>query len=273
MTIAAVAETPQKHALVIGLGKQLDSSWSTIHGDRDVEIVTQMLRSNGYTDITTLTNEKATKAAIVNAIKSLTSRIGTGDAVYIHFSGHGQRMTDVDGDERDDAYDEAWIPYDAYRRYCAADRGEKHLSDDELSSLLSALRDKAGRQSTIVVVVDACHSGDSTRGEEDTLCVRGVNDNFIIPDVTRGTAEPNVERWLTLSACKSYQRNYEHPNGYGKLTYAVYSMQDDISNMANDGVEQLITRYMQRADVSPVGVQTPVLTGEKERYSFGDALK
>lgn len=272
LTLCA-AEARQKHALVIGLGKQLDSSWSTIHGDRDVKIVTAMLKSEGYTDITTLTNEQATKSAIVGALQAMTARAKTGDAIYIHFSGHGQRMTDIDGDERDDAYDETWIPYDAYRRYCSADHGEKHLSDDEVSELLTALRGRVGQQGTIVVVVDACHSGDSTRGSDDTLCVRGVYDNFVIPNVTRGTAKPNEELWLTLSACKSYQRNYEHPNGYGKLTYALYSLRGDMGTMTNDEVEQTVNRYMQRADVSPVGVQTPVLTGERGRYNFADAFR
>lgn len=268
------AEAQRKHALVIGIGRQLDRSWTTIHGDRDIKIVTAMLTQRGYTDITTLTNEQATKAAIVKAMNKLTATAATGDVVYIHFSGHGQRMTDLDGDERDDGYDEAWIPYDAYRRYCDADRGEKHLSDDELSRLLTTLRNKVGQRGTIVVVVDACHSGDSTRGGDDsTLCVRGVADNFVIPCTGRGTSEPHPERWLTLSACKSYQRNYEHPNGYGKLSYALYTMLRNIDGMTNSQLEHAMVSYMQRADVSPAGVQTPVLTGQTQRYSFADAFR
>lgn len=276
LLFAIHAEARDKRALIIGIGKQEDTSWSTIHGDRDVAIISDMLSKSGFSDITTLKNEKATKAAIVSGIKDITSRCKTGDVVYIHFSGHGQRMTDLDGDETNDGYDEAWIPYDAYRQYCAKDHGEKHLSDDELSELLTAMRNKVGEEGNIVVVVDACHSGDSTRGsdDEDTVYVRGVRDTFEIPCKAKGTAQPHKEQWLTLSACKDYQLNQEHRNGYGKLSYAVYTLYGNMASMTNDRVISAVNQYMQRSDVSAGHMtQTPVLTGEKNKYAFNEIFK
>lgn len=270
------SEARNKRALVIGIGKQADTSWSTIHGDRDIPIISSMLRSCGFSDITTLKNEEATKAAIVGRIKDLTSRCKSSDIVYIHFSGHGQRMTDVDGDEVDDGYDEAWIPYDAYRRYCNNDKGEKHLSDDELAVLLTAMRTKIGTEGNIVVVVDACHSGDSTRGsdDEDTIFVRGVRDTFEIPCKTRGSAQTHDEQWLTLSACKAYQLNQEHRNGYGKLSYAIYTLYSGMSEMTNDRIISAVNQYMQRPDVSEGHMtQTPVLTGDRQKYLFNSIFK
>ncbi len=36
---------------------------------------------------------------MVKAFKRLAARCRRGDIVYVHYSGHGQLMTDLDGDE------------------------------------------------------------------------------------------------------------------------------------------------------------------------------
>ena len=128
-----------KHALVFGIGHYEDKAWSTIHGDADIDYVKKMLTQNGYADIKTLKNEQATKHGMVLAFKDLTAKCKEGDEVYIHYSGHGQLMTDLNGDEalrttaRHGQWDESWVPYDAYMTYCEKDRGEKHFSDDEVA--------------------------------------------------------------------------------------------------------------------------------------------
>ena len=164
-----------KRALVIGIGEQADKSWAKINGDKDVPYVQQMLQNVGYNDVRALVNKQATKAGIISAFKKLTSQCTVGDIVYIHFSGHGQLVTDVNGDE-DDGWDEAWIPYDACLRYGKDDRGEKHLIDDEISVLLSDIRSRIGDSGKLLVVVDACHSGDSSRGEDIGETIRGVTE-------------------------------------------------------------------------------------------------
>ena len=90
-----------RRAVVIGLGEQADKSWAKINGDRDVPLVTSMLRSNGFSDVVTLVNSRATKAAILSTFDALIKRSQKGDIVYIQFSGHGQLMTDLNGDEKD----------------------------------------------------------------------------------------------------------------------------------------------------------------------------
>ena len=98
-----------------------------------------MLAIAGFKDVQCLKNEKATKSNIMTAFKLLTTRCQKGDIVYIHFSGHGQQVKDVNGDETKDALDESWIPYDACVSLCAKDRGEKHLVDDEIGILLDRM--------------------------------------------------------------------------------------------------------------------------------------
>lgn len=257
-----------KRALVIGIGEQVDKSWAKINGDKDVPLVQQMLQKVGYTDIRTLVNKQATKAGIVTAFKKLTAQCEAGDIVYIHFSGHGQQVTDVNGDEgKEDGWDEAWIPYDAYLRYDEKRyKGEKHLIDDELNTLLTAIRNKIGDSGKLLVVVDACHSGDSSRGDDIDETVRGVKDEFIIPVKQRGTAQKAPERWLTLSACKDYQLNQEMKNPKaGKLTYALYTLSEK-GSVTIEAVQMFMQRNRGRY------AQTPLQTGETSKFKISDFI-
>ncbi len=256
-TISARTE----RALLIGLGRQEDPAWEKINGDRDVALLSSRLSELGVGDIRTLTNRAATKKAIVAAINSIASASAPGDLVYIHFSGHGQRMTDTGGDESD-RLDEAWIPYDAYRAYCSKDRGEKHLSDDELARLFTRIADRIGPEGRLIVVADACHSGDSSRGSTSSgVPVRGVMDDFIIPGTQHDghEARPSV-RWTLLSACKDYQLNFEHPRGYGLLTYTLYEMWAELGKLSdNRAILRKITTKMRSSAEPGQPQQTPVL--------------
>lgn len=257
-----------RRALVIGLGEQVDKSWAKINGDKDVQYVLKMLEDAKYKDIRTLVNKQATKGGIVSSLKNLTTRCKWGDVVYIHFSGHGQLVTDVNGDEKD-GFDESWIPYDAYLTYGKNDKGENHLIDDEINILLTGIRDKIGDMGKLLVVVDACHSGDSSRGEEndDDIVTRGVWNNFVIPQKTDIKSSKAPERWLTLSACKDFQLNQEIKNPkVGKLTYSLY-MAAQKGKVSLEEVEIMMSTYRGRLP------QTPVLTGEVTKYNISDFIK
>lgn len=263
LSMTIMAQT--KRALVIGIGEQKDASWAKINGDKDVPYVQQMLRNAGYTDVRTLINKQATKASIVAAFKRLAAKCKTGDMVYVQFSGHGQLVTDVNGDEQD-GWDEAWIPYDACLKYGRKDRGEKHLIDDEINVLLTSIRNKICDSGKLLVVVDACHSGDSSRGDEDEV-IRGVKDEFVIPIKKKGKSVKAPERWLTLSACKDFQLNQEMKTPkVGKLTYAIY-LTAQKGNVSMSEIEAIMSTNRGRLP------QTPVLTGEIGKYNISDFLK
>lgn len=262
LTCCCLAFAGERRALVIGIGTYEDPAWDRINGDKDVALVVDALRRNGYSDITTLVGEQATKRAIVSRFEALAQICGKGDTVCIHFSGHGQRMTDIDGDE-DDGWDESWIPYDAFRRYCERDRGERHLCDDEIGELLTHIRKRIGVSGVIAVIVDACHSGDSTRKPgKGTGIVRGVYDNFIIPgDHGKRRRRKIVEDWLTLSSCLDYQLNQEHPDGCGKLTMALCSLWPELKGSDNETFLRKLEAYYQRSGVKGKYPQSPALTG------------
>lgn len=266
------ASAANRRALIFGLGQQQDTRWGKIHGDLDVQYVEQMLRDLKYTDITTLVNAQATKVGMVDAFMALTARCRKGDIVYIHYSGHGQLMTDLDGDEalrwgenRHAAWDEAWIPYDAYMTYCPEDRGDKHFCDDEVAAFLTAIRKKIGKHGELTVVIDACHSGDATAAaEEDEECVRGIDTKFNIP---REPERPQVETlpeqpWRTISACKPYQLCSEIKKPQvGKLTYALYTLGAKANALSNDALQQALEKFMEQHKGRLT--QTPVVAGNR----------
>lgn len=230
-----------KRGLVIGLGQYQDRTWGTVHGDKDVPLVKNMLTSCGYKYVATLVNKEATKAGILTAFGNLSKRCQKGDIVYIHFLGHGQQITDVNGDE-EDGWDEAWIPYDAMYAYSKTYKGEKHLIDDEIAVLLTDIRMRIGTSGKLLVVVDACHSGDSDRGTEaEDEYIRGASDNFVIPISAKPKRTMKAkENWLTLTACKNIQDNCEvksaDGNFYGMLSYVLSSRFNNWNKLDNNTI-------------------------------------
>ena len=52
-----------------------------------------------------------TKDAILAAYKQVVSDSEPGDAIFLHYSGHGSKIADTSGDE-EDGYDEVLVPLD-----------------------------------------------------------------------------------------------------------------------------------------------------------------
>ena len=293
LSLSVTAQT--KRALVIGLGDQQDKAWNKINGDKDVPFVQAMLKNAGFKSVTTLVNRQATKVGIVGAFKRMTASCKQGDVVYIQYSGHGQQMTDVHNDEKD-GLDECWIPYDACRKASATYHGEKHLTDDELNVYLNAIRNKIGAKGKLLVVIDACHSGDGTRGEDDEI-VRGVEDTLVVDsqnarglyetfeaiksffmgdngkeNIINTKAKPLAERWITISACRSDQVNIEMKKPtVGKLTYALWKELKNSDKVNNNEFMRRIRKFVNRNTSSRP--QQPEMTGEdSNKYNITDIL-
>jgi hypothetical protein len=233
-------ESQTKWALIIGIGAYpVESGWYTIHGDNDVPLISNALIQRGFNqnNIITLINEQATKKNILKKFDELKVKSHVNDIIYIHFSTHGQQVVDLDGDE-EDGLDEAIIPYDACKTFVSGVyEGKNHLIDDELYKLLSALRRKIGKSGSILVVLDACHSGDATRGnsiENDSICVRGTDEIFQAGPMAKfSAAKLKTINWVVISATQSYQNNYEYRSNesyYGSLSYAIKLALEEITN-------------------------------------------
>ncbi len=153
---AAQEASPAKRALLIGINDYATDQFTDLRGAvNDVETVRQVLTQRfGFPEanVTVLTDAAATRAAILAAVRKLVAEAGPKDTVYLHFSGHGSQVKDMDGDEAD-GRDETIVPEDGRME------GIADITDDELGGILAGLT--ADR---CVLVLDSCHSGTMTRG-------------------------------------------------------------------------------------------------------------
>ncbi len=234
-------EAQTKRALIVGISdydnaKEDPNKWSNISGANDAVLLSPLFEQQGYR-ITTLKDAQATYSNITGALKKVVKESKNGDIVYLHFSMHGQPFEDLNGDETD-GWDEALIPIDAQMQYVEGKyEGEKHLIDDELETYINKIRSKIGVSGELFVVLDACHSGTASRGDNDH--VRGVRDGFTrsgkdyIPNRSSETNEyfkiptsKGQSPVTFLEACRSYQQNkevldYESKIWYGSLSYYI----------------------------------------------------
>lgn len=240
----------ERRALLVGIGAYAieRTGWKPIHGDADVRLLSPMLIHQGFSDVTCLVNEEATKKTIVQELASLAERCQAGDRVYFHFSGHGQPIEDANNDEQAD-FDESMIPYDAYKYPQNNYMGQNHLIDDEYNHLLHRIKQKIGSTGLLFVAIDACYSRGMERGEETEiedqdilLSARGTDDPFTLNEESstylHNVPQPqNFEtggRLYVVSACLETERNFEYktPSGkmYGSLSYYIYTLLKTDSN-------------------------------------------
>lgn len=92
-------------------------------------------------------NYQPTRVNIINAIKWLVGGSKPGDSLLFHFSGHGGRVKDRDGDEVG-GYDSCIYPVDHKRA--------SHILDDELNVLMVRYLPAGVR---LTAIFDCCHSG------------------------------------------------------------------------------------------------------------------
>lgn len=88
-----------------------------------------------------------TKRNIRDALRWLVEGSQSGDSLVFHYSGHGSRVLDRDGDELD-GYDEALVPLDY--------ETEGRMLDDEINATIVR---PLPRGAMLHAVIDTCFSG------------------------------------------------------------------------------------------------------------------
>ena len=154
-----------KRALLIGIGKY--EVLPRLPGSKnDIELVRQVLLSRyGFAEknIKVVRDEAATRVGVLEALNNIVKEAGPNDVLYIHYSGHGSQVEDLNGDEPDDQLDETIVPQDGRMD------GVPDITDDELEAIFAKIR-----TSQAVVVLDSCHSGTATRGLDVEVRARFV---------------------------------------------------------------------------------------------------
>ncbi len=217
----------KKLALLVGINEYLSPTIQDLAGClNDVEDMKNLLIGKfefPVENILALTNEKATRDAIVKAFQDhLIAKAEADDIVIFYYGGHGSQMPDSSGDEID-GRDETIVPHDS-RQGNIFD-----ISDDEINGLLHRLSQKT---QNITFIFDSCHSGTSTRAAG---LARDIPADDRVPPPppdyalsTRGVSEgendlrPENLNYVLISGCTSGESSYEYTfdgKAHGTLTY------------------------------------------------------
>jgi metacaspase-1 len=278
-----------KAALLVGIADYpVKSGWQTLSSVRDVDLLHGALIKRGFTDkdIITIKDSRADIQGIRNGLRRLYQQVQPGSFVYIHFSAHGQRITDDNGDETD-GYDEAIVCIDAPISPQRVNRFDLHLRDDELGRWIDSIRHKAGKDGDVFVVLDACYSGSGTRGGEPTGFaarnkVRGSDKPFGPPAQVKGigSSEPlsldldvqgqgeNYAGFAVFSASRHDEKNYEY-GGLGSLSQCVVNAMAELQT--GDSYRAMFSKVCSNmAQIAPH--QNPVAEGMLDRTVFAGKL-
>jgi hypothetical protein len=250
-----VPKDPTKYAVLIGINIYEEPGNDLAGCVNDVESIYEILTGLYAFDpanIRVLTDERATRTAIIEAMHWLVDNRVAGDELFLHYSGHGSQVVDWDGDELSDGLDEILVPYD--------NTWDNPLSDDIIHSIFKGLHPEA----YLTFVCDSCHSGTMTRGvtrmnnlentQESTKAKlpvdlgQGVTERFLGPpiditlrsnkkDLTRvhlGMKEKDIageQRHVLLSGCRDEEYSSDafiNDRWQGALTAALsIALRDD----------------------------------------------
>jgi len=291
LTIPALAFSQNKRALIVAVGQYApNSSIRPIASVNDVKYIKAALRKNGFkeTDMDILINARATREAILNSLAHLSEKAQKGDIIVIHFACHGQQIRDQKtielGKDEDDGYDEALLPYDAKAKYNPTGyRGEKHLRDDDLYPKLAAIRQKIGPGGSLLVLLDACHSGTATRAEGFAV-TRGMPDAFPDPEnpmdsvINLAAAEnrqgffealfDSASNMVVISGSSPHQENKQllvNKEDIGALSYSFYKA---MTEMPAGSTYELLFEKIKANIQALIPGQVPMIEGNTNQLIF-----
>ncbi|MCF0207405.1 MAG: caspase family protein, partial [Bacteroidales bacterium] len=281
-----------KYALIIAIGNynQELTGWYPISADHDVPLIQKTLQGLGFKDedITYLKDDQATKEGMMNAFNELLAKVGEGDEVVIHYSGHGHQIFDDNGDEID-GLDECLVCYDAPMKMVEGYKGEKHFRDDELGQVVERFRIKLGKDGHLLLFLDSCHSGTGTRGAAK---VRGgapalVPEGWHAPSGapkldgkvgmgmgatnSRGAVDVNnLAKYVVFSGASANELNYEtfddEGTSVGSLSYCIFKSFSQMKE--GDTYRQVFARIMAEM-ASKAPFQNPAIEGDVDYSVFG----
>ena len=212
-------DSSARRALLIGINKY--KGLPRLQGSiNDIETMRHILITRwGFSEkhIKMVTDEAATRAGILAALEQLVQETGSQDTVYLHYSGHGSQVADLNGDEKDDGLDETIVPQDGRT-------GDvRDITDDELDEVISRLRARSA-----LVVLDSCHSGTATRSVD--IRTRSVPQDtrtelYKKDMVTKRSVVPlTSSRFVLMTGAASHQEALDGPvegRYHGFFTYAL----------------------------------------------------
>ncbi|MEO1415590.1 MAG: caspase family protein [Bacteroidota bacterium] len=259
------------YALLVGINEYIVSR--NLRGCvNDVDLVKSYLEEDisqsSPFDVQVLTDQQATRNAILYHFRSHLGRAQAGEIAFFYFSGHGAQARSP----------RAWRPYQdgiMHENLVCHDsryQGVPYLADREIGALVQEL---ARRKVEVVVIFDCCHSGSGTREEikdeaQEYVGVRQVaNDTFerasdsYLPDTFKPFDKDAP--YVFLSACAPHELARERYIGHsvnnlhGLFTYSLISSLRSPTLGIQTSYQDLIhaAHYKLKGFLSPGVAQTP----------------
>lgn len=191
----------------------------------DAESIYASLIQHGWKqeELELLLDGAATKAAIIDTLTNFVNQADANDYILVYFSGHGDFIEDVDGDESDGT-DEAIVPFDL-----------NIITDDELGEIFSHCRTQKG-----VFIFDSCFSGGVIN---KSLSEDGYRSRYIKSINSKGagtSGDLDIITFPVMTASAQDETAGEHgPLEHGIFTY--YILEGLNSFKANKNNDNYIT--------------------------------
>jgi hypothetical protein len=225
LAASAIAQ-PAKRALLIGIDDYTASTipavktvqhrgWPDLRGSvNDVAILTDMLVLRyGFErkNIVTLTNQQATRAAILRTIdEHLVRPARKDDVVFYYFAGHGAQVPNPASDEPD-RLDESIVPADSRR-------GADDIRDKELRPLFNGILERGAH---LTLLLDHCYSAGGfrglIRGLRNGARPRGIAPGPPIVDWRDYGPRPDARGALVLASTQDFDLAWEAPGDDGRM--------------------------------------------------------
>ncbi|GAB1539328.1 hypothetical protein NUACC21_19940 [Scytonema sp. NUACC21] len=224
---------------------------------------------------------------IVDKFRKLVAMANKDDQVYIHYSGHGGRAkTNYPEIKGANGIDEALVPTDIGKP------DGQYLRDLELAKLLKELVDK---QIFVTLVLDSCHSGGATRGDDTDIRGMDVVDTTDRPmeslvasagelaqtwdSLTEGSTRSLSSGWLPesrdyvlLAACRPTEFAFEgvmNPETRERNGALTYWLLDSLRQLTPGLTYKDLHDRINAKVNNQFPQQTPMLIGEGNRIVLG----
>lgn len=235
-----------KKALCIGISSFENNTLSYLPGCiNDAKRMSQVLKEHygfktGGTRL--LTDNDATKGAILEYLNWLTSGLSADDVIVLTVSTHGTWYVERNGTENPDmeldGRKEAIAPYDYSKTNV--------ILDDEITQRFEALPDGV----RCYCIIDTCHSGTMA---SNNLCSRYVPPSVDVlnrlPDNGNGWKSQqftgcNNNKWISISACKDDQEAVGIQTAYGHYGLMTLALIKALENQHWQGTANSIFNEM-----------------------------
>ncbi|KAI1745789.1 caspase domain-containing protein [Xylaria scruposa] len=262
--------------------------------DSHITRLTATIPDENGSEPTEVPSQWPTYENIVNTLQKVSEKAKPKDLVYLHYSGHGARVTTIFEDLKGDgSLDEALVPTNIHR-------GEgRYIRDVEIAYLLQEMVKK---ELVVTVVLDCCHSGGADRnallGDAKIRGIARIDTNKLDSDVSvfshndlkNAMKSPvlGAERkatvanhWLLesrgyafLAACRPHEKALEIRYGHKIQGVLTRSLIDTLKENSNDIPYYRLWELVALKVLKQSKQQNVVFGGEGDRLFYSeDRLK